>query len=282
MSKELPYFKFYTSEWINGDITLESFELQGLFVNICAYYWSKDGNVTMTVLLKKFRGYDIQIQQLQDSNIIKVNNGRLDISFLNEQLDSKQLQKYINQKNGSKGGRPKKDVTENKPNGFFRITEHITESEANTNPNKTNIDYRKEKEIKEEEIRLNNGDENQNSEYINELVSDFGFNEMKFAQQQKKIFEFVKVLSFNRRLDHFKSQHKDYTEFKKLSGQTSHNFQSYIGSIQEKFEDGAWNAENWSKKLETEKIKQNGKSNPKAGINRSSNTSDGRNKFGKL
>lgn len=121
-----------------------------------------------------------------------------------------------------------------------------------------------------------------NSDYINELVAAFGFTEMRFAQQQKKIFEFVNVLSFNGRLEHFKTQHKNYLEFKKLSGQTSHAFSSFLGTIQNKFEDGAWNSENWEKKLEAEKLKSNGKSNTKSGTNRSANTSDGKSSFGKL
>ena len=33
MAKDLPYFKFFCSEWNDGDITLEDFNLQGLFIN---------------------------------------------------------------------------------------------------------------------------------------------------------------------------------------------------------------------------------------------------------
>jgi hypothetical protein len=173
MSKELPYFKFYTSAWINGDITLESYEIQGLFINICAYYWSKDGYVTMGVLLKKFKGYENEIDQLEESDIIKVNDGCLDISFLNEQLDSKQLQKYVNQKNGSKGGRPKKEETENKPIGFLKITE----LKANVNPLVTNIDYRKEDKTIEKKIR----------EDIVEMLSPFDVAFNDFLDMRKKM-----------------------------------------------------------------------------------------------
>ena len=55
MSRKLPYFKFFTSEWLNGNITLEDFELQGLFINVCAYYWHRDCEVTYEQLAKKFR-----------------------------------------------------------------------------------------------------------------------------------------------------------------------------------------------------------------------------------
>ena len=42
MAKEIPYFKFFTGEWANGEITAESYEVQGVFINICSLYWDKD------------------------------------------------------------------------------------------------------------------------------------------------------------------------------------------------------------------------------------------------
>ena len=58
MARELPYFKFFVSEWNDGDITLESLECQGLFINICSYYWSNECDLTIEKLLKKFKHFD--------------------------------------------------------------------------------------------------------------------------------------------------------------------------------------------------------------------------------
>ena len=55
MAKDLPYFKFFCSEWSDGDITLEDLHVQGLFINLCAYYWSNECNITLTKARKKFR-----------------------------------------------------------------------------------------------------------------------------------------------------------------------------------------------------------------------------------
>lgn len=147
MSKELPYFKFYIADWISGDITLEDYSIQGLFVNICAYYWSKDCDLSIINLRKKFRGFDDEIDALFESNIIKKSDGNVHISFLNEQLESKEVQKITNKINGQKGGRPKVLKTETKPNGLNfanrNVTETITETEPNDNPNLTNIKERK-------------------------------------------------------------------------------------------------------------------------------------------
>jgi hypothetical protein len=149
MSKELPYFKFYINEWVNGDITLENYELQGLFINICSYYWSKECDLSITNLNKKFRGYEMEIDELLTSKIIKLDGDMVKISFLNEQLQSKEVQKITNKRNGSKGGRPPKKKqpikTENKPNGLNLETETVTETKPNDNPIETNIKERIEK-----------------------------------------------------------------------------------------------------------------------------------------
>jgi hypothetical protein len=142
MAKDIPYFKFYINEWINGDITLEEMEIQGVFINICAYYWSKDCELNLNNLKKKFRGYESKIDALIESGIIKVNNQEIVIMFLNEQLQSKAVQQITNRQNGSLGGRPKK-ITEEKPNGLFLETK----SKAKENQNITNIKERKEKKI---------------------------------------------------------------------------------------------------------------------------------------
>jgi hypothetical protein len=152
MAKEIPYFKFYISEWLNGDITLETNECQGLFINACAYYWQKDGQLTLTVLLKRFRGFEDQINILIGSNLIKLIGENISISFLDEQMGSKEVQKITNRKNGSKGGRPKKVKTEIKPTGLFSETE----TKANDNPNITNIEESKVNKSKVKEIKEDN------------------------------------------------------------------------------------------------------------------------------
>lgn len=58
MARDLPYFKFYVSEWNDGSITLEDFHTQGLFINICSFYWSRECVVTKEQLYKKFKGDD--------------------------------------------------------------------------------------------------------------------------------------------------------------------------------------------------------------------------------
>ena len=42
MASELPYFKFYPSEWLLGRISDETLRFQGLFLRACCYFWHKN------------------------------------------------------------------------------------------------------------------------------------------------------------------------------------------------------------------------------------------------
>lgn len=148
MAKELPYFKFYTSEWLDGDITIEDLETQGLFINICALYWSKEGEVYIDKLIKRFRyaGEDC-FKPLIDEGFIYVNeDGKINISFLDEQMKERVKTSKTNSLNGSKGGRPKKQVkSEIKPPALF--------SESQIKANESNKEERRGEEKREEEKR---------------------------------------------------------------------------------------------------------------------------------
>ena len=101
MAKDLPYFKFFCSEWNDGDITLETFEHQGLFINICSYYWSNECILNFDKLLKRFRGYEDLIDDLSSALLIKINNDRMiSISFLDEQREERLEQSKIKSRGG--------------------------------------------------------------------------------------------------------------------------------------------------------------------------------------
>lgn len=158
----------------------------------------------------------------------------------------------------------------------------LTPEETLVNPEETPLSPRESTQTKVNDNKEDKTKENDNSEFINQLVEEFGFTEMRFANMQRKVMEFVSVLSHHKRLDHFKSQYQDYKDFKKLSGQISHAFPAFIGNIKEQFEDGAWNMDNWSKKLHNEKLKQNGTKNQSGQNLRSNQQSNGRQAFGEL
>lgn len=112
----------------------------------------------------------------------------------------------------------------------------------------------------------------ESSELIKNLVADFGFTEMRFAQHQKTIYQFVVKLEFDGKVSHFINQYRKYKEYKKFSGEKKHSFRSFIGTASEKFENGAWDSENWEHK--TELVRKDEKLNStKGATDQSQNTS---------
>ena len=112
MSKELPYFRFYPSEWLEGDITLEKEETQGFFITLLAWYWKKDCLVNLDFINKRLIKGKAKLKQclnnLIESKIIKVDkDSNVDVYFLNEQYDalSELRQKRVDA--GRKGGSSK-------------------------------------------------------------------------------------------------------------------------------------------------------------------------------
>lgn len=104
MSKELPYFKFNAAEWLQGDITLESFKTQGIFINICAYYWSKRGQIDSKTLQKRFKTCKKTIETLIKNNFLSVDHESemISISFLDEQLSERKVLSDKNKANARK------------------------------------------------------------------------------------------------------------------------------------------------------------------------------------
>lgn len=109
MAKELPFFRFTASEWLQGDISLESYELKGLFTDVCAYYWSEDCILTLAKLQKKFSNATHLLQQLIDCGVIKHENrhDKINIYFLLSQYDLLSDKRKRRQEAGSKGGNAK-------------------------------------------------------------------------------------------------------------------------------------------------------------------------------
>ena len=137
MAKGLPYFKFTPTEWLTGDICYEDFEVQGLFINICALYWQRDGKLSVEDINRRYKkptAFDSLIDRF-----ISVIDGLITIDFLNEQLHERGHQSVVNSANGKLGGRPKTKGT--KPNA------NRNESEMKANKSQQEEEEEKEKEL---------------------------------------------------------------------------------------------------------------------------------------
>lgn len=105
MSKELPYFRFTVSEWLNDDISLEDYRLQGVFASVCAFYWFQDCSITKAKLKKRFNDAIEEIEALIELDIIKEEKDDfIQVKFLDEQYDMLSEKRKKRAEAGRKGG----------------------------------------------------------------------------------------------------------------------------------------------------------------------------------
>jgi len=139
MAKGLPYFKFTVAEWMTGDIVYEPLDVQGLFINICALYWQRDGKLSLDDIERRYK-----IPTALDSllgRFIHVTDGFISISFLDEQLVERKHISKVNSANGSLGGRgnkanAKQTLSEKNPIRIRKEQEEEKEEEQKKEKNK--------------------------------------------------------------------------------------------------------------------------------------------------
>ena len=143
MAKELPFFQFEPAEYLTKDISFCSISAQGLFINICAYYWQRGCNLTKNQLLKRLNYLD-ELNELLEENVISLDGESIKIKFLDEQWSKAIEFSKLQSERGRKGGRPKK---ENKP----ELNPNETQSKPNQKPKeeKRREDKKKEDKIKD-------------------------------------------------------------------------------------------------------------------------------------
>ena len=143
MAKELPYFRFTVQEWQNGKISLESYELQGVFMSICGYYWLQDCCLSRTLLCKKFRGYENLVDELIELSILKFNKktDEIEITFLNMQFDLLSKARQSKQKAGSIGGKQKSSNARAvlKQNPSYKDKDNDNDNNKDNNKEKDNV-----------------------------------------------------------------------------------------------------------------------------------------------
>jgi len=154
MAKELPYFKFEPAEYLTKDISFCSLSAQGLFINICSYYWQRNCKLTKEQLLKRLN-HENELNELIQEGVIDLIDNNIFIKFLDNQLNEVEIKSKTNSINGGKGGRPKKNPIESEikpkenPNKSESISEtkgiredKIIEDKIKENNSKANLEIR--------------------------------------------------------------------------------------------------------------------------------------------
>lgn len=81
---KLQWFKFRPSDWTMGRIQKTSNAVQGEFMKFCCSYWNKQCDMTTTQA--QFEFTNKAWKKLLDLEIIKINEGRAHVLFLDEQM----------------------------------------------------------------------------------------------------------------------------------------------------------------------------------------------------
>ena len=101
MSKELPYFKFFISEWILGRISDHSDKIQGSFIIAICHYWNKQCDYNRIDFERKIGKK--RFKMLLDLKFFDVENETIRIDFLDEQFLELSENKKVNSTNGKLG-----------------------------------------------------------------------------------------------------------------------------------------------------------------------------------
>lgn len=195
MSKGLPYFKFWPSEWLTGDICFENLESQGLFINICAWYWQRNGELSLADIEKRYN----KATALDSLSVcfFNVENGMIKIAFLDEQFSERKRTSKTNSENGMLGGRPKTKAT--KATALFSLSE----TKAKRKPIEENrIEENRIKQVHPLQIYIKNDLKN-----VSKLKS-----QLTFAESERLIIEFDKDMIWETLL-----AMENYTELKKYT-----------------------------------------------------------------
>lgn len=139
-----------------GNISFEEMNVQGLYLNICAFYWHRDGDVSMDELKKRFKNNTDLIPELTERFLDVDDAGKISIDWLDEQFEERNHLSSVNSKNGSKGGRPKALKTKEKKPNAKKSKSDIKAKETNIEENrieKNNTEIRIEKKKREFEDR---------------------------------------------------------------------------------------------------------------------------------
>ena len=108
MSKELPYFKFFPTEWMLGRINNETASKQVAFLKICCLYWQKDCKMSIVELqsyvsLDKIN-YLITKEYISSKYKKAINKTMINIKFLDEQKIDLSDRRKKKVEAGKKGG----------------------------------------------------------------------------------------------------------------------------------------------------------------------------------
>lgn len=162
--EKLPYFKFNIEAWVMGEISRESHELKGIFVDLCAYYWSNECYAELKKSSRWIRANESQIIKLSEIDIIGISDEDIiTISFLDSQLKERLKLSSVRKESGSTEKKKKKTkspqaykskrVTEQKANAYLGESKSLIDDKQTETVCSTLREEKRRKEKIREDIK---------------------------------------------------------------------------------------------------------------------------------
>jgi hypothetical protein len=184
MSKELPFFKFNATEWITGNISYESFELQGAFISVCAEYWNRNNDLSIDEAKLRLRNATI-VEILIEKNYLKTKKNKIVISFLDKEQKEIESKRLKLSESGRKGGLSKAKASLKQCSSIKEVDK---EEEKDNKKNPVTFDSRKKSFAHSLAFYLET--------YGKEMIREFYDYWTEHGEQDKKM-RFEKQSSFN-------------------------------------------------------------------------------------
>jgi len=233
-AKFLSYYKFTPAKWLAGEINLCSYEAKGMFVDLCALFWAKEGVLKQSFVEQRFSKCSASVkQELFDLEILSYQDGLLQINFLVEQLGEFE---GISEKRAEAGRKSAEARKQNLTSVEQNLTSVAICSTIKRREDKSKEDKIKEKEIKENKIKEENI---LCSEIISDLNEICKTNYKAETPKTKSLINTLLKQGFN--LEDFKKVHRNMydawyldlkmREFLRPITLYSNKFESYLNKL---------------------------------------------------
>jgi hypothetical protein len=246
MAKKLPYFKFETSEWTDGNVTVCSLAAQGLFINICALYWSRKGDLDYETVQSKFKFRKSLFEELVTKGVVVLSCDRIVIEFLEEQFEDRKIVSFRNTKNASERWKSTK------------LEEVASESHTTENEVASYLEENRTEENREEQNRtedfvcdlkdLDPTIVKKSADLTEALCKYFAVKTIVLSPAYNKVCDYVTTISHRNELDIAAMALQKYMAYKARSDEKIHNITSWIGTKPNHYQDGQWYITDWEAK----------------------------------
>ena len=87
--EKLGWFKFNPTLWMFDRISLESLEIQGLYINVLCLYWIREGDLDSDMLIGRFPKQRENLEHLIDNDYLELGeDGYVTIDFLDREINA--------------------------------------------------------------------------------------------------------------------------------------------------------------------------------------------------